>query len=302
MAELCGVSSRTVSYWKGGEYTIPERHARQLIALVGGRVLAEAWLLPDWWNNNDAGKKGAIAQVAVHGPLGTLEGRRLGGSNSYERRKNAPKDIFTPNIILEPRNTAALAELIGVLIGDGCVTKYQVSIATSSLVDYEYAQFVAQLIEQLFNVRPSLFKMKNSNCVNITVSSLRMVEFLVQKGIIRGNKLRQGLDIPDWVLRDDLFKEACLRGIFDTDGCIFQERHKINGKTYSYPRMAFVSMSRPLRESIRNALFDLGFEPKIRNNRSVNFERFTDITKYFKIVGSSNPKHISRFRSFGGVA
>ncbi len=48
-------------------------------------------------------------------------------------------------------------------------------------------------------------------------------------------------------------------------------------------------------------LISLGIGAKIRGNRAVTIERFTDIQEYFRIVGSSNPKHVRRFAQFGGV-
>lgn len=129
-----------------------------------------------------------------------------------------------------------------------------------------------------------------------------MVEFLKERGVLQGNKLKQGLDMPRWILDEPEYRIACLRGIFDTDGCIFQERHNIKDKIYSYPRLSFVSASEALRGSISTSLLDLGFKAKIRGNRSVNLERFEDITEYFRIVSTSNPKHLRRFHSFGGIA
>lgn len=302
IAELSGVTARTVRNWRSGKYTVPSEQHRRMSVFLNGQGLSETETLPDWWNNKEAGRKGHVVQTDRHGQLGTLEGRHLGGTTSYERRKDKPGDIFELNMILEAEKSVRLAELIGILIGDGCLTKYQMSVALSSLVDLEYAPFVAQLIEDLFGIRPTLSKRNDSNCILITVSSRLLVEFLNRGGVLIGNKIKQNLDIPSWILEDEPYTIACLRGIFDTDGCIFQERHKIKDKVYSYPRIAYVSASSCLRVTIRDALFDLGFSPKRRNNRSVNLESFTDVSKYFKIIGSSNSKHTNRFRLFGGVA
>ena len=65
--------------------------------------------------------------------------------------------------------------------------------------------------------------------------------------------------------------------------------------------MALVSLSPPLRRTVAAKLIDLGMNGLVRSNRSVTLERFTDIEKYFKIVGSRNPKHLNRWTAFGGV-
>ncbi len=301
IANIAGVSTRTVTDWKRGKYTMTIVHFKKIIRPSGiNPRLISPESLDSWWNNRIAGKKGAAVRMEKHGPLGTPEGRSLGGKNSYKKRRGR-LDIFTKKTILKPKKSEEFAELIGILIGDGSVTKYQVSIATSSLVDYEYSLFVAKLIKSLFGTTPTVSKRKTMNCITIVVSSVALVEFLQKHGILRGHKLKQSLDIPVWVLEDRSYKIACLRGIFDTDGCIFQETHRIKGKTYSYPRLSFVSMSINLRGTIHEILSELEFTPKIRNNRSVNLENRADIDAYFRMVGTSNPKHASRFRTFGGV-
>lgn len=151
ISEMCGVTPRTVSTWRTGRYTIPHEHLSAMIMLARLKHNSlQVTLLPTWWNNRDAARKGALARAVKHGPLGTPEGRRLGGINSYKTRMGRADDIFSPKPIFEPKTNALLAELVGILIGDGCLTKYQVSVAMSSVVDIEYAQFVAGLIKKTF--------------------------------------------------------------------------------------------------------------------------------------------------------
>lgn len=257
--------------------------------------------LEDWWNNSSAGKKGSSIFIAKYGLPGTKESRSLGGKRSYAIRKYVEGDIFSPKSIKIPSKSVPLAELVGILIGDGSINKYQVSVTVSSLVDEDYCLYISNLFEELFGLKPSVTKRRNANCLVITVSSKLTAEFLVKTGLPMGNKLQGGLDIPGWIKANPKFAKACLRGIFDTDGGIYLEKHVIKGVVYSYPRMSFVSMSGNLRDSIYRSLMDMGLNPKMRNNRSVNLENFEDIKKYFKLVETSNSKHLRRFINFGGV-
>ncbi len=282
---------------------MPFECAERLAVLVGIELTAqETAFFSDWWNNQSAGKKGMLAQRDKYGPLGTTEGRIRGGTHSYLKRKGISGDIFTPKSIRTPIKSIELAECLGLLIGDGCITGYQVSVSLSSLVDTEYARFVENFFIRLFGICPRVSIRDNANCITVTTSSVRLVEFLKSLGLPQGHKIRHNLKIPDWVLEDSAYSAACVRGIFDTDGCIFMEKHHINGRSYAYPRMSFVSASNYLRTDIYNVLKGLGFEPRIRNNRSVTLEKLADIAGYFKIVGSSNPKHLERFYSNGRVA
>ncbi len=299
IGESLNISPRTVTDWRRGKYTIPEEHFKKML---GFSQIQEKDLhisrLSEWWNNVDAAKKGAAARNDTHGLLGTVESRKAGGRSSYKKRKNVEGDIFSKTQISHPKPSKSLAELTGILIGDGGITSHQVSVYVNSVTDIQYGEYIAKLIQQLFGVQPSIRYRRNRNCMIIAVSSVRMVECLKSLGLSQGNKLKQGLDIPKWVLQKPAYIKACLRGIFDTDGCIFQETHRINNKKYSYPRIAIVSASPTLRKTIFKCFSSLGFKPKIRGNRSVNLEKLEDIKRYFTIVGTSNPKHLARFESF----
>lgn len=300
IARTTQVSLRTVTDWKRGKYTIPSVSFNKIFKLAGSPASITPEYLDNWWNNSISGRKGALARMKKYGSLGTPEGRSLGGLNSYLARRNNTHDIFTTKTILEPAQDEHLAEFVGILIGDGSLTEYQVAIASNTTTDSEYIIFVARLIKRLFGIAPRISIRSDINCTMIVASSIKMVEFLTHIGVLQGNKLAQGLDIPSWIQDDQKYANACIRGIFDTDGSIFQETHVIKGRIYSYPRMSFVSMSENLISTINTVLIDLGFYPKIRKNR-VNLESQSDINRYFDIIGTSNPKHFNRFSKFGGV-
>jgi len=304
VATVAGVSSRTVRDWRRGKYTIPAQSLEKLTGVAGlDSNSLGIRLVDDWAHTTTAGRKGAQARRIRHGrlKLGTSESRRLGGANSYKIRRDKTGDIFTRKAVSAPSKNADLAEFIGIMIGDGCLTPYQASIALSSLVDQEYSVYVSELTQRLFGMAPHAAHRNNANCITLTCSSANLVELLVKYGLPIGDKIRHMHDIPAWIKSDRELAAACLRGIFDTDGCIFLERHDIKGKSYCYPRMSFVSASAPLRASIHLLLTELGFDPRARSNRSVNLETKVDISRYFDMIGSSNPKHLDRFYSFGGV-
>jgi transcriptional regulator with XRE-family HTH domain len=126
LAETAGVSVRTVTDWKRGKYTIPAQHFNKIVELAGiDPITVKTEFLIDWWSNGEAGKKGSLARtIKHHGPLGTPEGRVRGGNNSYAKRKDQAEDIFARNKIIRPAKSEQSAEFIGIMIGDGSMTKY----------------------------------------------------------------------------------------------------------------------------------------------------------------------------------
>lgn len=302
IANYLGKNRRTVTDWKRGKFNMSDHDFHKLvkIACLESEKFQPVYI-DEIERRRETAKIGGIAQWRKNGSIGSTEDRIKGGKNSYLSRKTNSLDIFTRNIIIKPQRSSKLAEFIGISMGDGSITDYQIIISLNNEDDTEYITFVVKFVKKLFGLDPKLHKRKHSKCTNIVLSSIELVEFLVKKGLPKGDKIRGGLNIPEWIFCDDNLLISCIRGLFDTDGSVYLETHMIKGNKYSYPRWSFVSASAPLRQSVFEGLIRLGFEPKIRMNRSVNLERFTDIDKYFKMIGSSNPKHLQKIALFGGV-
>lgn len=296
------IHERTVRDWRRGKYTIPREHFQLLTELAGEQFVAgEVIVVPRWWYTSAAGHKGGKAYLAKYGAAGTAKSRRAGGQSSYAKRKLHANDIYARISIVKPERSNELAEFVGIMLGDGHVDRYQITITLDSETDREYADYVAHLIERLFAVRVVKTLRMKARCIILTVSSIELVEYLAVTGLVRGNKVTQQVAIPDWIMQDRDYSLACVRGLFDTDGSVFLEKHQINGAQYCYPRVMFVNMSVPLRNGAYEILQEHGIGARIYAERNVTIGRFTDIEEYFRIIGSNNPKHLRRFATFGGV-
>jgi len=302
LADVLSVHRRTISDWKRGKYNIEQSSFKKLVLLSAVKIDVLKYDVIDPLRQKAlASKLGGKARWKKYGSLGTKEDKVKGGVNSYKKRVSDLSDIFEKKQISKPQPSVALAEFVGICMGDGGITKYQLSISLNDEDDKEYMDYVSKRAMELFDIEVKFQKRVGKKCTNLVMSSVELVDYLVLKGLPIGDKIRAGLDIPEWVKSDQNYAGACIRGLFDTDGSIFLETHRVKGRIYSYPRMSFVSASEPLRESVCDALLAIGINALIRSNRCVTIERFTDIEKYFRIVGSSNEKHLRRFAQFGGV-
>jgi intein/homing endonuclease len=199
-----------------------------------------------------------------------------------------------------PEYSHTLAEMTGIILGDGGVTERQLKITLNSLDDSEYFYFVMPMLTELFGVHPSIRKHKNSLAVDIVISRTKLIDFLEKIGIPAGNKTLRQATIPKWILENSEFGIACVRGLMDTDGCIYNECHTIKDKKYCYPRISFVNKSQPLLQGFSKILKDLGYTAKIRGERAVVLEKRKDVIRYFNEIGTHNPKHLDRFAKFVG--
>jgi len=101
-----------------------------------------------------------------------------------------------------------------------------------------------------------------------------------------GSKIAQNAHVPDWILGDSIFSKACLRGLIQTDGCIYTDR--------GYRMVNFTNNIEKLAFDVRNMMEVLGFEPnysKTVNDRgnfkytvrvSRNAERFIRTLQLYK--------------------
>lgn len=192
-----------------------------------------------------------------------------------------------------------LCKLAGILLGDGGIRgDHQVTVSFNMKTDKEYANYIQEIIGKLFGFSSSVYPRKGTKGADIVISGKNLVEFLADKNILKkGNKIVNQIDIPKWIKENRNYKISCLRGLMDTDGGIYYHRYKVDGKWYKYPRLSFCSSSRSLTDSATNILKELNFTPKI-NKDKITLYRLPEIRRYFKKIGTHNPKHLERYKTF----
>jgi hypothetical protein len=195
-----------------------------------------------------------------------------------------------------PFQSERLAEFCGIMLGDGGITNYQVRI-TLHTNEQEYARFVAQLAEELFSVKPRCYIRKDKKAFDLVLSRIEIVEFLVGVcGLVQGNKVIREICIPAWIKKEERYRIACMRGMFDTDGSVFTHTYAAKGKKYSYKKLGFTSCSLPLLRSAREILVSEGIHCRYGSRSDIRIESTSSVRNYFKVFGSHNPKHLYRYR------
>ncbi len=248
------------------------------------------------------GRAGGLARIRLYGNLGTPAGRRLGGMNSLKTHRLKNTGFKLLRTIALPENSEALAELLGILAGDGHVGTYQTTVTTNSETDYEHAKYTQRLFEKLFAIPVKISQRKNQKACVVTVSSKSVCRFLVKKGMIQGNKIRLGVRIPGWVRLHKNFRLAFVRGLFDTDGSVYLDTHRIKGHTYQNIAMMFSNRSSFLLNDFKSTLKSLQLHPTQKTKYAVFLRRRRDIQQYFELIGSSNPKHSRKIQAYFSLA
>lgn len=199
---------------------------------------------------------------------------------------------------LENKN---LAEFIGILLGDGSITrKYQNRVQiTLNKNELQYAKYIVRLIKNLFDVEPSIKFRRTENALDIKICKKNIVNFLLDNvGLKQAPKWNRQI-VPEIYLKNNL-ERFILRGYFDTDGSVVITNRK-NGNTY--PRLEMKISPSPMRNSLIQILNRQNFRfgnYRIDNGRArIQISGVKQIERWLNLIGISNPIQLNRLRKRG---
>jgi len=203
------------------------------------------------------------------------------------------------------------AELYGALIGDGCLSRYNVKnrikpreviLYTGHLVndlDY-YNNVVVPLFVQEFKTVGYLQERKSYNCIIYTVFNREVFNFFEKMGFPVGKKSK--LRIPDEILNNKKKAISCVRGIFDTDGSVYKrysQKYKNHSRLYNYLVIQIRLNSFEVINQIKQILTKIDINTnKIGRYKKSYVLRVTDqkhIKRFMEIIKPSNKYHLVRY-------
>ena len=202
----------------------------------------------------------------------------------------------------KPKYCKELAELVGIILGDGSifVKKYsikntvnQIRICGHIQNDRDYLlNFVKPLITNLFKIEPKVKLFKNS-AIYICIDSKELVEFVIRIGLKPGNKVLNQVGIPSWIKENKSYTKACIRGLMDTDGSIYELKTHWKGLI----QISYKSYSKNLLDDVRNGLLDLGFIVSKTSSNRIYITRKKEIIKFLNEINFNNIKHRIRYNN-----
>jgi len=184
-----------------------------------------------------------------------------------------PHDVYIGQDKYIPiKRTEISAEFISIMLGDGHLDKdgSSTTIALNIIDDPDYVKYVKhEIIDKLFKKKSifvEYFNHKLSPKSVVLISKRKSIHYAIyelgksiqKKGLIPGNKVKNGADVPDWVYFDKSknknFLISSLRGLFDTDGSISvtKKRNTLN--------LAFSNSSLPLCKDFIQMCLILGIK------------------------------------------
>lgn len=201
-----------------------------------------------------------------------------------------------------------LAEIIGILLGDGHISKVENSIFVSGHTNDEfyYRNRVMPLFEKIFGLMPHFYPVKGKNACLLQLNSKNVHSFLTNEiGLVKGNKINT--IVPATILKSKMLQKHFIRGVFDTDGWLkFSKQSK---SFHYYPRIRIQFKESIYGKEIGKILSTLGFrfsswDDTRRENAVFYYEISGDsmLDKWIKEIGICNIVQGSRYlfwRKFG---
>src|SRR3989338_8799162 len=202
-----------------------------------------------------------------------------------------------------PEKSEELAELLGVILGDGHLEEGELTITSEFPYEKNHLDYISEQIKKLFGIDSKIFiSYTNKNTIILDCYSSELIKFLKNNSLTVGNKIKNGAHLPSWISEKKEFIYGALRGLLDTDGGIYRKQ-----KRYNRAIIEFQTNSKIISHNIICLLKKINFTPSKSTNKSGFLKRYSfnvriqnqnELHSFFKLIGSSNPKNIERYKYF----
>jgi len=183
-------------------------------------------------------------------------------------------------------------------LGDGSfANKYQIAVSFNHRCEDDYAEYICKLVLRLFGLDSRIRVRKQYGSAEVVVNSVALVDYLRELVEIRGGGKKKDFRLPPWLMRGRRCKIGFVRGLFDSEGCVYKHTYYSNGKCYSYIKIAVTNYCGRILDAFQGALQSLGIE-SVRYQNRVHIYSAQDAKKFFRLIGSNNSKNKIRFRKF----
>lgn len=192
---------------------------------------------------------------------------------------NQRLDVAVPN-----GHTPQLAELFGILLGDGHISRFQVVVTLGS-GERRYARYVQDLMRIVFAGDPRI-SVRSTGHFDVYLGSSAVTKWLSKEGLV-AHKVCSQVTAPLWIFEKRVYMQAFLRGFFDTDGSVYRLRYGC--------QISLTNKSLPLLLSLQKMLKTLGYTPSAVSAYRVYLTKREDIERFFREIKPANAKHLRRF-------
>ncbi len=244
-------------------------------------------------------------------------GQIMGGKSAYEINKakfkigralGAKRSKIKQEVKFNFEVYPKICELVGTYIGDGMFNVYknklyQVEFSGDKRFDLKYYQkVIIPIIKEIIpEVNPHFYYSKyRENSIRVVFYSKKLFLFLKDYFEFNPGKKTYTISIPDKIFNagEDCVR-ATIRGIFDTDGCVYLDKRKSYANPY--PRICLQIKSNSLYHQLITYLgkyFKL--HHRFQSNRQIyiiEIYGINQVREWMSLIGFSNKRHLDKIAS-----
>ena len=172
-----------------------------------------------------------------------------------------------------------LAELIGVVLGDGHIWRYPRTEELSIFSNSNNPGFVNRyrsLVERIFNKKPVLTRHSNKNCIRIRIYENHISTRL---NVPLSPRKFKNIKVPNWILADNRYIVRYLRGLYEAEGS-----HCVHTPTSTY-KFFFSNRNKSMIKNVFVLMKKLGFHPHVsESNHSVQISRKVEVAEAVELL------------------
>lgn len=199
--------------------------------------------------------------------------------NFAKWRDNMKKIGKIKSIYPKLEKNGDLAELIGVVLGDGHIRKFPRTEELSIFSNSNNPGFIKRykrLVKSIFGKEPAITKHGNKNCTRIRIYQKDIQERI---GVPFSPRRKLVIEVPSWVLKNDKYVVRYLRGLYEAEGS-----HCVHLPTSTY-KFLFSNMNESMLKNVYMLMERLGFHPHMsKGNNSVQISKKEEVSRAISLL------------------
>lgn len=178
---------------------------------------------------------------------------------------------------LQLKKDGDLAELIGVVLGDGHIWQYPRTEELSIFSNANNPGFIiryARLVEKIFKRKPTTKIHSKQNCIRIRIYEKYIAKRL---GVPVSPRRDKEIVVPKWIFNRRNYVIRYLKGLYEAEGS-----HSIHLPTSTY-KVQFSNRNISMLENVFNLVSKLGLHPH-KSKHQIQLSRKEEVFKFLKLI------------------
>ncbi len=205
----------------------------------------------------------------------TMKQRKIDNFSQWRKKKFA--DGTLKSEYPEFTKNGDLAELMGVMLGDGHIQKFPRTerlLIFSNAANKGFVKRYAKLVETIFQKKPYVFKQTGENCIRISLYEKHISRRL---RVPTGARKELKIVTPSWILKNKGYMVRYLRGLYEAEGSFC-----VHEPTYTH-KFLFANTNVSLLAIVHLMMSKLGFSPHKGTNQ-VQISKKREVYEAMKVL------------------